>query len=389
MGEALQAHGRPVVTVPARMAGSPRGTRRLQAAGCAAVVAACLVPAAPSAGQLSTRLQHVQGKESPLKSGIASDNAHIQAFQGKISDLQTRLTGLETSLTVQRTLLTKDKTALRESRARLLRLRIALARDRQVLAEQVRASYESPKPDIVTVVMDSHGFADLLERVDNLQAIGHQNAKVVGTVRDTRNAVHVEAGRLTSLTARQQRVTSAVLIERNQADQIRLNLVDQQAVFVRARSRKSSQLAGLEAQRVSLQKKIDAQQARAAAAVGSSSSGSYSVPSTIGSFTAHGGSYGFFQAPGTNYSVGEEPAIAAHLDALGKALSLHLIGISGYRTPQHSVEVGGFSNDPHTQGRASDTPGVEGVPESTLNRFGLTRPFGGAAEADHIQLLGG
>ena len=28
------------------------------------------------------------------------------------------------------------------------------------------------------------------------------------------------------------------------------------------------------------------------------------------------------------------------------------------------------------------------VPEATLERFGLTRPFPGAAEADHIQLLG-
>jgi hypothetical protein len=81
-----------------------------------------------------------------------------------------------------------------------------------------------------------------------------------------------------------------------------------------------------------------------------------------------------------------EPILAARLDRLGKALHLHLIGLSGYRTPQHSVEVGGFANDPHTQGRASDTPGVEGVPEATLRRFGLTRPFPGAHEADHIQL---
>jgi hypothetical protein len=49
------------------------------------------------------------------------------------------------------------------------------------------------------------------------------------------------------------------------------------------------------------------------------------------------------------------------------------------------VEVGGFANDPHTQGIASDTPGVEGVPEATLLQFCLTRPFPGAHEADHIQ----
>ncbi len=79
--------------------------------------------------------------------------------------------------------------------------------------------------------------------------------------------------------------------------------------------------------------------------------------------------------------------IAARLDALGKALQLQLIGVSGYRSPQHSVEVGGFADDPHTQGLASDTPGVEGVPEATLERFCLTRPFPGPREADHIQEL--
>jgi hypothetical protein len=110
-----------------------------------------------------------------------------------------------------------------------------------------------------------------------------------------------------------------------------------------------------------------------------------SGPASTGG-VAPSGDYGFFPAAGTNYSVGNEPALAARLNTLGKALGLHLIGLSGYRTPQHSVEVGGFADDPHTRGEASDTPGVEGVPEATLLRFGLTRPFPGAAEADHIQL---
>lgn len=109
---------------------------------------------------------------------------------------------------------------------------------------------------------------------------------------------------------------------------------------------------------------------------------------TTSVFTPHGGNAGFFPAPGTDYTQGDEPTIAARLDQLGRALGIHITGLSGYRTPQHSVAVGGFADDPHTRGDASDSPGVEGVPESTLNRYGLTRPFGGAAEADHIQLLG-
>jgi peptidoglycan hydrolase-like protein with peptidoglycan-binding domain len=110
-------------------------------------------------------------------------------------------------------------------------------------------------------------------------------------------------------------------------------------------------------------------------------------PGTANAPTSYGsGNYGFFPAAGTNYTVGEEPEIAARLNTLGEALHLHLVGISGYRTPEHSIAVGGSADDPHTRGEASDTPGVEGVPEATLMSYGLTRPFAGAREADHIQL---
>jgi TP901 family phage tail tape measure protein len=98
---------------------------------------------------------------------------------------------------------------------------------------------------------------------------------------------------------------------------------------------------------------------------------------------------GFSAASGTNYSKGLEPQIAKDLDALGKALHIRLTGISGYRTPQHSVEVGGYANDPHTRGEASDTEGAQNIAEKVLEKFGLTRPFGGAKEANHIQLLAG
>lgn len=388
MPAALQARRCPWATVPPRMRSGQRTRGRLGAAAAAALAAACLLPAS-SAGQLSEQLQHVQSQEAPLRSGISSDNAHIRAFAGKIADLQAEIDGLELNLTIQERLLARDKDQLRRSRARLQRLRTALRHGKIVLGRQIRAAYESPQPDLVSVVIEARGFTDLLEQVDKLQAIGRHNADVVGTVRDTQLAVRAEAARLTDLTRRQQQVTSAVVVERNAIDQTRLELVNRQAVYLRSRRRRSGRLASLEAQGQALQKRIADQQARAAAAIGAGYSGPLSVPQSFGSFTTHGGDYGFFPAPGTNYSAGVEPTIASRLDALGKALHLHLLGLSGYRTPQHSVEVGGFPNDPHTQGRASDTPGVEGVSEATLNRFGLTRPFGGAREADHIQLLGG
>jgi hypothetical protein len=76
-----------------------------------------------------------------------------------------------------------------------------------------------------------------------------------------------------------------------------------------------------------------------------------------------------------------------------------IYGISGYRTPAHSVAVGGFADDPHTKGEAEDI-GVNSllrssaaqISETELGRFGLYRPFDPSddpnnTEVNHIQLV--
>lgn len=63
---------------------------------------------------------------------------------------------------------------------------------------------------------------------------------------------------------------------------------------------------------------------------------------------------GFTADPGTSQTEGQLPELTAQLNALGKTLGVTIYGISGYRTPAHSVAVGGYANDPHTKGEAED-----------------------------------
>jgi hypothetical protein len=341
--------------------------------------------AASTPGSLEERISSSREHEGRLRDGIGADSHQIDGFRGSIDDLQTRLSALETSLSVERNLLASIRSQLSVARARLVALQAELARDRKVLVAQVIASYESPPPDIATVILDAHGFADLIERVDDLRAISRQNASATTHVAEVQRDVTAQAQHLTALEATHSRETSAVLVQRDEVAQLHLALVNRQLQFIGARDRKSSELEELQAHKGSLEHELATIQQREAAAAGNS----FTYTGPVGAFnSAPEGAYGFFPAAGTNYTVGVEPTLAAHLNTMGTALHLHLIGISGYRSPQHSIEVGGFANDPHTRGEASDTPGVEGVPESTLNQFGLTRPFSGAAEADHIQLLG-
>ncbi len=311
-----------------------------------------------------------------LKRGIGADTSRVETYQGRIRDLEARLGGIESSLRIQRSLLVRIERELAVARGRLSFLRGKLASERHRLADQLVAQYESPTPNLVSVVLEAHGFRDLLERVDQIKAIARQNAEVVAEVARAKAQVHAQTVRLADDQAHQRRVIAAVAVERDQVENLRLTVLQHERVASRDRARKQAELRRVEHQLAILQARATAAQRASFAAP--------DVPTA--SAGSDGGLYGFFPASGTNYSVGVEPEIAARLDRLGKALHLHLIGISGYRSPQHSVEVGGFADDPHTKGEASDTPGVEGVSEQTLLQFGLTRPFPGPAEADHIQL---
>ena len=274
---------------------------------------------------------------------------------------------------------------LSAAQLRLVELQRELVSDRRILASQLVADYESPTPNLVDVIVESKGWDDLVNQVSDLKAIAQANSRTTRLVITTRVAVAAQARRLARIKIRRQQTTTAVRVERDNIAQLRLSIVDRELRYARDRSAKRRQLTSLQKTLTHEATVLDREAAAARDAslpVVPPPGGCVNTP-----FVPHGGSTGFFPALGTNYSVNQEPIIAARLDALGRALGLHLIGISGYRSPSHSVEVGGFADDPHTRGEASDTPGVEGVPEAALEQFCLTRPFPGAREADHIQEL--
>ncbi len=108
---------------------------------------------------------------------------------------------------------------------------------------------------------------------------------------------------------------------------------------------------------------------------------------------------GFVADPGTSQTEGQLPVLVARLDQVAKALGVVIYGISGYRTPAHSIAVGGFADDPHTKGEAEDI-GVNSllrssaaqITEAQLAQYGLYRPFDpsdnpGNTEVNHVQLI--
>jgi murein DD-endopeptidase MepM/ murein hydrolase activator NlpD len=141
--------------------------------------------------------------------------------------------------------LVRTQDDLRNQRARLARLRARLQVSRRVLAARLIELYQSDDPDIVTVILQSDGFAQLLENAEYLDRINEQDARVLGAVRDAKADATATTHRLALLERRQQQVAAAILARRNQVATARISLARARAARQRILGRLRERRHGL------------------------------------------------------------------------------------------------------------------------------------------------
>jgi peptidoglycan hydrolase CwlO-like protein len=275
----------------------------------AVAVVAFVVPSptvrAATIGELQQQISARQGRISGLTSAVISASKRLGQLDTNISSLQTEITRIQADLSAKLAELNRLKYELAAARTRLAQLEAFEAHGEAVLAKQLVNTYESDRPDLVTIVLESTGFQDLLERLSFAQRIQKQDVQVITEVKRARREVAAQAVRLGALEVRQQALTAAVLSERNQLTSSSLSLLRQRVVVARLRGIKAGQLANVRAQVSSLQHQLSQQLAAAAARAaaaraassGSSSSSSSSSASSGASYSAPSVSSGGFVFP--------------------------------------------------------------------------------------------
>jgi murein DD-endopeptidase MepM/ murein hydrolase activator NlpD len=261
---------------------------------------------AASQGQLQQQIGAGQSQISSLSGALQATSSHLAQLNASIASLEHRIAGIQADLNAKRAELLKLRRELIAARTRLAQLEAFEARGENVLAQQLVNTYESDRPDIVSVVLEARGFQDLLERITFASRIRHQDVRVVAQVKAARRAVAAEATRLGALEARQQVLTEQVLQQRNALAGIRISLVRQQIAVAQQRQTNASQLtnarshvADLQQQLARLQAAQAARAAQAAAAAAASSSGgsSSSASSSVGSSQVSSGAGFTFPLP--------------------------------------------------------------------------------------------
>ncbi|MGA9859615.1 MAG: hypothetical protein WBQ18_17250, partial [Solirubrobacteraceae bacterium] len=221
---------------------------------------------AASSSHLRQQIQSSRQRASSLSGTVQSASQRIAALGAGISALAGRLTRLQSDLDAKRAELLALQAQLAAAQRRLTQLEATESADEQVLAAQLVGTYETDRPDIITVVLEATGFNDLLERLNFAQRISHQNTQITAQVKAARRAVAAQAVRLGALSARQQQLTEQVLAERNSVAGVRAVLVGRQLAVYRFRASKAGQLAGVRSQLASLTSQLSALEAAQRAA---------------------------------------------------------------------------------------------------------------------------
>jgi murein DD-endopeptidase MepM/ murein hydrolase activator NlpD len=194
-----------------------------------------------------------KGTERVLTSQISAYTHRIGRLQAKIGLLQQRQATAQADLNAKQAELGRIQSDLRYQRERLIRLRARLVQARTALAKRLVQLYQADAPDLITVILSSKGFADLLERGEFMKRVSDQDQHIIELVRDAKADATSAAQRLDVLERRQQKVTQIVKQRRDEIAQAKQGVIDTKVGLAGTRADKANALGHVRAEREQLE----------------------------------------------------------------------------------------------------------------------------------------
>jgi septal ring factor EnvC (AmiA/AmiB activator) len=241
--------------------------------------------ASPSLGQLHSQLGQQQTRQQSLAASLNTLDGLISSLDSQITLVENRESAVREALSNDRVTLARVQQSLARERRLLARLRTRLARARASLSRQLVSSYESDKPDLVSVVLEARGFADLLDQIDFLRQAERQQQSTIVTTRDAKAQADRAAQQLGKLEITDRQITQAAYLQGRALAGMNALLQSKQAALQQAQA---AQQAALQASRAraselhSAISRVEAQQAaaRAAAAAAAAQRSAAATPSS-------------------------------------------------------------------------------------------------------------
>jgi hypothetical protein len=252
-----------------------------------ALLAAWTLTAGPAGGadraqSLRKSIQSRHDREQRLAGAVAKLTRLERATAREVAIMQRRVAAVQRELTAAQAIL--DGTVARRNRAeaRALRLRARLARSRGQLATLLRERYAGGRPDVLTVVLESNGFASLLETVDFLRRIQRSDQQILAAVRSGRREAVVQRRVLTRLAVRRRAAAVAVRRRSDALAAMAQGLRARRTSLAQARDARLAALHGSRRSRRRAERELDRLLAQRNRAIGQSGPGGpWAIPWVI------------------------------------------------------------------------------------------------------------
>jgi peptidoglycan hydrolase CwlO-like protein len=204
---------------------------RLFRAVVAASVSAALLGTgltAPSSGDLQSQIAGTRSAAASLRAEIAADSRQIAGTANGVANAEARLAATQQRLDERVAELKSVQAQLLAARNHLVALENRLHAATTALSANLVSSYESGQPNIVSVILSSKGFSDLLNQMGFMSRVAHQDANILKFTRTARAEVARQATALEGLEARDRTLAAQVLAQRNHAAALRTALLHEQ-----------------------------------------------------------------------------------------------------------------------------------------------------------------
>jgi murein DD-endopeptidase MepM/ murein hydrolase activator NlpD len=259
----------------------------------AAALAVLLFSSAAPARDLQSKLEakqaqlsKVRERKGVLTTTISRYEGQIERLTSEVAQLRDQEAGVRVRLAAKQAELDRAVARLDVAKKRLAVARAHLKRALVALRERLVAIYEVGTPDLLSVIVGSSGYEDLVNRTEYLDRIHGMDDAIIGRVRQLRDEVRNTVDRLRATKDQIQSARDTIAAEEQALANARAAVQSRQSALVAARGRRMAALAKIRSHEQELDGSVAAIQGKIAAQL----MGTGSAPLAAGPIQAGNGS---------------------------------------------------------------------------------------------------
>ncbi len=218
------------------------------------------------------KLSHVRERQGVLTTTISRYRDRIERLTREVAVLRAEEAAVEARLEAKQAELEKAAAELDVAKKHLAIVRARLKRSLVALRERLVAIYESGTPDILSLLVESGGYDELVNRTEYLNRIHGLDEAVVARVRDLRDQVKRTVARLRSAKDRIEAARDSIAAEEQALAGARAAVQQRQSTLVAARRQREAALAKINSIEDHVEGDLAEIQAELAATLGASAS---------------------------------------------------------------------------------------------------------------------